>query len=311
MRRRSWAPLALPVVLLVAYAQPRAPLASDPQDEGSLRFSVDVELVVLQAVVRDRQGHHVSGLRQQNFQVLEDGVRQDIRLFRHEDVPVTLGLVVDHSGSMKSKLAEVIAAARSFVETSNREDEIFVVNFNEYVTLGLPSAIRFTNSSDELERALWKAPATGQTALYDAIATALEQSRAGSRDKKVLIVVSDGGDNASKNTLAQVVKLAQQSNAVIYTIGVFHPEDPDRNPGVLKRLAKASGGVAYFTGHLDEIVAIGGAIARDIRNHYTIGYFSTNTARNGSYRAIRVGASAMDQGKLFVRTRAGYVAGAR
>lgn len=304
--------LFLPVLLVIAlggYTGYQVSPASNGPDPGSYQFSVNVDLVVLHAAVRDRQGRHVPDLREQNFEVYEDGVPQRIRLFRHEDIPVTVGLVVDHSGSMQPKLPEVIAAARTFVQSSNREDEMFVVNFNEYVTLGLPGAVRFTASSDELERAIWKAPATGETALYDAIAKSLEQLQAGTRDKKVLIVVSDGGDNKSTHSLAQVMNLAEQSSAIIYTIGIFDEEDPDKNPGVLNRLAQATGGEAFLPGQLSEVVAIGERIARDIRTQYIIGYVPANAARNGAYRAIRVAARAPGQGKLLVRTRAGYIAG--
>ena len=204
--------------------------------------------MVLHATVTDRQGGFVSDLGEQDFEVYENGVPQRIRLFKNEDIPVTVGLVVDHSTTMRPKLAEVTAAARTFVRSSNREDEMFVVNFNEIVSLGLPRTIRFTDSTAELENAIATAPAGGQTALYDAIAKALEELQAGSRDKKVLIVVSDGGDNASARSLAQVMKLAEQSSAVIYTVGVFDEDDPDRNPGVLKRLAQATGGEAFLPG---------------------------------------------------------------
>ena len=133
--------------------------------------------------------------------------------------------------------------------------------------------------------------------------------QAGSRDKKVLIVVSDGGDNASARSLAQVMKLAGQSSAVIYTVGLFDEEDPDRNPGVLKRLAQATGGEAFLPGQLSEVVAICERIARDIRHQYTIGYVPINPTRDGAYRAIRVLARAKGHDKLSVRTRTGYIAG--
>ena len=151
--------LALPVLLLMVLG------GYAGQDAGSYRISVDLDMVVLPATVRDRQGRLVSDLRKQDFEVYEDGVPQRLRLFRHEDVPVAVGLVVDHSGSMQPKLAEVTAAARAFVQSSNPEDQMFVVNFNEKVTLGLPATIRFTNSSTELEGAISKAPAAGMTAL--------------------------------------------------------------------------------------------------------------------------------------------------
>ena len=304
--RLSWSVLLL--LVLGGYARPQAPPASQAQDSESYRISVDVDLVVLQATVSDRQGGFVSNLREQDFEVYEDGVPQHIRLFRHEDVPVTVGLVVDHSGSMRPKLAEVTAAARTFVRVSNREDQMFVVNFNENVTLGLPDAIRFTDSSAELGRAIENAPVTGMTALYAAIAKALDQLQAGSRDKKVLIVVSDGGDNASKCSLAQVMRMAEKSSAVIYTIGVFNKNDPDRNPAVLHRLAHATGGEAFLPQQLSEIVVISERIARDIRNQYTLGYVSTNAARNGAYRSIRVVARATGNRRPYVRTRTGYIA---
>jgi VWFA-related protein len=262
--------------------------------------------MVLHATVRDRKGRFVSNLREPDFVVHEDGVRQSIRLFRHEDIPVTVGLVVDHSGSMRLKLAEVAVAARTFAESRNPEDQMFVVNFNENVTLGLPEAIQFTDSSAELERAIGSALATGQTALYDAVAKALERLQAGSRDKKVLIVISDGDDTASAHSLEYTMKMAEQSSAIIYTVGLFDHGDPDANPRVLNRLAKATGGEAYFPEQLSRVVATCESIARDIRHQYTIGYVPTNATLDGAYRAIRVVAGA---GKLSVRTRAGYVAG--
>ena len=302
--------IALPGLLLIVlagYARPQAPQAA--QDAGSFRISVDVALVVLPATVTDRQGGFVSNLGEQDFEVYENGRPQHIRLFRNEDIPVTVGLVVDRSTSMRPKLAEVSAAARAFVRSSNRDDEMFIVDFNEKVSLGLPSAVRFTNNTVLLANAIMTKPAGGETALYDAIAKALEELQAGSRDKKVLIVVSDGGDNASARKLAQVMKLAEQSSAVIYTIGVFDETDEDRNPGVLKHLAQATGGEAFLPNQLSEVAPICERIARDIRHQYTIGYVPANPARDGAYRVIRVIARAKGHDKLSVRTRTGYIAG--
>ena len=303
--------VALPVLLLMVlagYAAYQAPPAGQDRDSESFRISVDVALVVLPATVTDRQGGFVSNLGEQDFEVYENGVKQHIRLLRNEDIPVTVGMVVDQSTSMRPKLAEVSAAAQTFVRSSNPEDEMFVVNFNEHVSLGLPGAVRFTNDTVQLARAIVTRPAGGQTALYDAIAKALEELQAGSRDKKVLVVVSDGGDNASARSLAQVMKLAGQSSAVIYTIGVFDEDDQDRNPGVLKRLARATGGEAFFPGQLSDVAPICDRIARDIRHQYTIGYVPSNLTRNAGYRTIRVVARAKGR-ELSVRTRTGYVAG--
>lgn len=299
---------ALFLIVLVTYAGDQAPQPVQDHDSGSFRVSVDVALVVLHATVTDRQGGFVSNLGEQDFEVHENGVPQRIHLFKNEDVPVTVGLVVDHSTTMRPKLAEVTSAARTFARSSNREDEMFVVNFNEKVSLGLPRTTRFTNSAAELEYAITAVPTGGQTALYDAIATALRELQAGSRDKKVLIIISDGGDNVSAHSLAEVMKLAERSSAIIYTVGVFTEDDPDRNPGVLKRLAQATGGEAFFPGQLNEVVTICERIARDIRHQYTIGYVPSNPARDGAYHAIRVLARANGHDKLSVRTRAGYIA---
>src|SRR4051794_3867587 len=182
------------------------------QDPETYRLSVNVNMVVLNATVRDQKGRVAADLREENFEVFEDGVKQAVRLFRHEDIPVTVGLVIDHSGSMRPKLAIVTAAARTFIESSSPDDQMFVVNFNENVTRGLPTATAFTNRPDELARAIASTPATGKTALYDAVWKAREWVAAGSRDKKVLIVISDGGDNASAHTLADVLQAASKSN---------------------------------------------------------------------------------------------------
>jgi len=300
---------ALLLIGFVGYAGYQAQPMRPGPEAGSFRIAVDVPLVVLQATVTDRQGSVVTNLGERDFQVYENGVPQHIQLFKNEDIPVAVGLVIDHSASMSPKLAEVTAAARAFVRSSNREDEVFVVNFNEIASLGLPPSVRFTDSTADLERAIMASPTRGQTALYDAIARALEQLQTGSREKKVLIVVSDGGDNASKLGLDQVMKLAEESSAVIYTVGLFDEQDPDRNPGVLKRVARATGGEAFLPGELGEVVAICERIARDIRHQYTFGYAPSNPARDGSYRAIRVLARSNGPGKLSVRTRKGYIAG--
>jgi Ca-activated chloride channel homolog len=240
--------------------------------------------------------------------VFEDGRTQPIRLFRHEDTPVTVGLLIDHSGSMREKLEEVTAGARAFVRSSNSRDQMFVVNFNETVSQGLPQGLRFSDSVEQLGAAVWGRPAVGTTALYDAIVEGLTRLREGSRDKKVLIVISDGGDNASKAPLDRVIKMAEQSNAMVYTIGIFDPDDPDGKPGVLRRLAHETGGQAFFPSEITETVEICERIARDIRDQYTIGYSSTSEKRDGTYHKIRLTARSKTGGKLAVRTRAGYSA---
>jgi Ca-activated chloride channel homolog len=302
---------SLSVALLIALsscalAQEPLPSSSGMGDAYTIRANVD--LVVLRATAQDRKNILVSGLNQDDFQIYEDGVLQPIKYFSHEDIPVTVGLVVDNSGSMKPKRHDVIAAALAFARSSNPQDQMFVVNFNEKVSFGLPGNIAFTDQAAQLQVALSRVNADGETALYDAVAIALEHLKKGNRDKKVLIVVSDGGDNASKHKLTEIMAMVGQPGVIIYTIGIFDDQDADRNPGVLKRLAKETGGEAFLPESLADVTPTCESIARDIRNQYTIAYVSTNRKRDGTYRVIQVKASAPGHGRLSVRTRTGYFA---
>ena len=305
MKRMSavsvWALTCLAGAAVYALASPA--FLQDPQP---YRISVNADLVVLHASVRDRNGGFASDLKQSDFEIMEDGVPQGIRLFSHEDVPVTVGLIVDHSGSMGTKLPEVIEAARTFVKASSPGDEMFVVNFNENVSLGLPGAFHFSARADELANAISRTRAEGMTALYDAVATGLTRLESGNRDKKVLVVVSDGGDNASHRKLGELSKLAIESGAIIYTIGIFEDSDPDRNPAVLRRLAQETGGEAIFPAELTAVRAACERIAHDIRNQYTLGYAPATLAGAERWRALRVTARSHGSRKLTVRTRAGY-----
>lgn len=269
-------------------------------------IKVDVNMVVLHASVQNHKGVLVSGLGQKDFQIYEDGAPQQINYFSHEDVPVTVGLVVDNSGSMAPKRNEVIAAALAFAHSSNPQDQMFVVIFNEHVRFGLPANTLFTDQPPQLEAALSRYHPDGQTALYDAVAAALEHLKKGNRDKKVLIVISDGADNASQHNLAQVMTMAVQSDAIVYALSLFEEDDPDKNPSVLKRLAKATGGEAFLPDLTKEVVPICEQVARDIRNQYTAAYVSTNQKQDGTYRVVEMKAAAPGRGRLVVRTRAGY-----
>jgi VWFA-related protein len=212
---------------------------------------------------------------------------------------------------MRAKLASVTAAARTFIQSSSPDDQMFVVNFNENVTLGLPAATPFTNSPDDLAKAISGTPATGQTALYDAVWKARERLAGASRDKKVLIVISDGGDNASTHTLADILHAGDKSNVQVYTIGIFDPDDPDKNPGVLRQMAKATGGESFVPGESSEVVAVCEGIAKDIRSQYTLGYLSSAATPAGGYHSIKVLARGTAKAKLRVRTRSGYSGGGR
>jgi VWFA-related protein len=271
-------------------------------------ISVDVDLVVLHATVRDRKGGFASGLRKENFRVFENGVLQEVRVFQHEDVPVAVGLIVDNSGSMGRKRKDVTDAALAFVRSSNPQDQMFVVNFNERTSFGLPDTDLFSASSHELEHALNGVPANGKTALYDAIEAGIAHLKKATLDKKVLIVISDGGDNASHYTLSQVIQSAGRSDAIIYTVGLFDEYDSDRNPGVLNRIARATGGEAFLPDELSKVVPICERIAADIRNQYTIGYVPSNPKLDDTYRTITVTAAGRHGETFLVRTRAGYIA---
>ncbi len=270
-------------------------------------ISVDVDLVVLNVTVRWHDGGFVSGLRKEDFHVFEDRQPQTIRLFKHEDIPVCVGLVVDNSASMGRKHKDVTEAALAFVRSSNPRDEVFVVNFNQRVTLGLPAGELFSTSPRELEEALNGVPANGMTALYDAIESGLDHMKKASREKKVLIVVSDGGDNASHRKLAEALSDAESSNIIIYTIGLFDEHNADQNPAVLRKFAHATGGEAFFPVESSEVSPICERIAQDIRHQYTIGYTPANPKPGNSFRTIKVTAARAHGGKLSVRTRAGYI----
>lgn len=294
--------------LLAGFARSanRQPAAAPQQEQDILR--INQELVVLHATVEDRQGKLRAGLDKEDFEIYEDGVRQSIESFSHEDDPVTIGLVIDNSGSMRTKRLAVITAALAFARSSNPENQIFVVHFNERVSLGLPARTPFTNQENQLELALAKIAADGMTALYDAVATGLAHLKKGAPGKHILTVISDGADNASKHNRAEVITQARQSEAIIYTIGLFAPEDDDKNPGVLKQLAKATGGEAFLPASAQEVLPICEQIAHEIRNQYTLTYMPQNTKHDGSYRVIQVKAKTADREKLRVRTRAGYFA---
>jgi Ca-activated chloride channel homolog len=300
--------LALLPIVLPAIAPFQAPVAAQDRSAEGDRIRVTTNLVVLHATAEDHRGTPVSGLGQDSFRVYEDGVLQQIKYFRHEDIPVTVGLVIDNSGSMTKKRAEVIAAALAFARSSNPQDQMFVVNFNERVRFALPIDTPFTGQVAQLEDALSRIITSGQTALYDAVAAALEHLKKGTRDKQVLIVISDGGDNASKRSLAQLMAMARHADAIVYTIGLFDEDDDDRNPKVLSQLAKDTGGDVFLPNSLKEAVPICEKIAHDIRNQYTIAYVPSNRKQDGTYRVIRVRARAPGREHLMVRTRAGYQA---
>jgi Ca-activated chloride channel homolog len=268
-------------------------------------LSEETKLVVVPVSVTDRQGHFVSGLKESNFRVYEDGNPQEIAAFRDADVPVTVGILVDHSGSMAAKSDDVIQGATAFVQASNPQDKEFVVNFGNGISFGLPPDVPFTSNIAELRAALSTPSATGMTALYDATAAAIQHFQGSPTDKKVLLLISDGGDDGSRHKFGDILRMAQAANVAIYSIGLLDPLSADQNPEVLRKFARETGGEVYFPNSTIEVVSVCIAIATDIRHQYTLAYAPPANDKTG-FHGIRVVVHAPGRGRLIVRARKGY-----
>lgn len=316
MRRSINSVILIAVLCIGAGAALRAQQASAPQasapasvehaDQGAV-FRTDTRLVVLPVTVVDKSGHLITNLPESAFQVYENGVRQQIKIFKQEDVPVSMGLIIDNSGSMRDKREKVKDASLTLVKESNPDDEVFVVNFNDDAYLDTKD---FTNDLKELEEALSKIDARGGTAMRDAIRMSIDHLKEkAKRDKRVLVVVTDGNDNASMINLENLVKASQQSEVLIYAIGLLSEEEgreAKRAERALKALAQATGGDCYFPKKLEEVEAIAKQVAHDVRNQYTIAYSPSNQALDGTFRQIKVQATGPN--RPTVRTRSGYYA---
>ena len=300
-------PIAHPALLLTALLF----LPAQPVSQQDFKFTANSDLVLLDVSVMEAKGGFVSDLKKENFQIYENGKLQTISHFGKDDTPITVGLVVDDSHSMKPKRVEVINSALAFIDASNPRDEMFVTHFNDRVRHGLPSGTAFSDNAEVLRSALWNNPPDGMTALYDGILDGLHQLEAGTQDKKSLVVISDGGDNASVHHFKDVENAVQTTRAIIYTVGVFDLEDPDRNPGLLRRLAGISGGIAYLPQNLEELPEICRGIAKDIRNRYSIGYVPVGAGDKSALRNIKI--SIVDAGnrKFIVHARTSYLLPAR
>ncbi|HKH70370.1 MAG TPA: VWA domain-containing protein [Vicinamibacterales bacterium] len=296
--------------LAVAAAIVSLPPSTHVHGQDKPTFSANSEVVVLHVTVRDKKGAYVGGLTQDAFNVIEDGRAQTVSLFSDTDTPATIGMLIDSSGSMHQHRGLTISGATAFTKASHPQDEIFAIAFNEYVMAVLPASSPFTSDDGTLRVALERnVNSRGRTALYDAIVSGVEYLSRGTRERKVLVLLSDGGDNASRTTRDEAVHKAQASNAVIYTIGLIEPDSRDANPGLLKELSLASGGELYRPRDFDDVADVLDKIARDIRHTYTIGYTPTNTARDGAFRTVRVVVTAPPGRSLVVRSRTRYRAG--
>jgi Ca-activated chloride channel family protein len=282
--------------------------AAQPPSPDPHAIAIKTELVVLPVRVIDGHGDFVSGLSPDNFRVYQDGGLQRISLFQQEDTPVSVGLIVDHSRSMGPKLAEVTAAIVAFAQSSNPQDEMFVVDFNDTVSLETRDGRAFTHDPAELARAVSAVSARGQTALYDAVNEGLKHLQLAHGDKKALIIVSDGGDNASQHTYGDVLALARRSQTVIYSIGLFSDSSAEENPKVLRRLSEDTGGIAFFPDAGESVKSVSARIARDLREQYTLGFAPDKRPNdNGrAYHKVDLKVSAPGRGKIRVQTRRGY-----
>ncbi len=278
-------------------------------------LSVVVEEVQLPISVLDKDGRPVNGLTKNDFAIFEDNVQQQIQIFKHEDIPLSLGLIIDNSGSMRNKRERVNSATLTFARESNPEDETFIVNFDDAAYLEQD----FTGSIGDLIDALDNIDTRGETALYDAVYLSVDHVKAGKKDKRVLLLISDGEDNVSKYGLNKVIDALRESKVTLYAIGLL--EENDQRGGlfkkppskkakeVLQKFAEITGGQAYFPKSLDEVEELVKDIAHEIRNHYTVSYTPSNRKLDGSWREIRVKVNPpKTTTKVTVHTKQGYFA---
>ncbi len=293
-------------LVAAAAATAQSPSGQPPSGQPPMFESASSDLVVVPVTVTDRDGRFITDLRQGAFAVFDNGRRQDVALFSGEDTPVTVGLVIDDSQSMQRKMPSVVAAALAFARSSNPEDELFAIAFNDTVSDAIPGRPLAASDLDALQRTLTSLVPEGRTALYDAVLAAIDRVRDGTAPRKAIIVISDGGDNASVARLKDVELRARQDDATIYTVGLFDRDDFDQNPGVLKALARETGGERFIPEGPAALMQVCRQIARAIRSGYTVAFVPPD--RDGAYHQLRVIVDAGDGRRLNVRTRPGYVA---
>jgi Ca-activated chloride channel homolog len=286
---------------------PQQGQAPDSQEGGVFVFKKEVEEVTLHATVVDERQRLVTNLNRGDFAIFENGQPQKVTSFQQGDVPVAMGILVDNSGSMRDKRPAVNQAALNLVRASNPKDQVFIVNFNQTPYLDQD----YTDKINLLKDALDHIEARGGTALYDAVVASSEHltKTAPPDQKKVLLVVTDGEDTASMDTLEQAIrKIAVDGGPTIYTIGILGSEREKRARRALRTLAEQTGGVAFFPKDLTEVDEISRQVAHDIRNQYIIGYKPSTPQRSGGYRTVKVEARSSAYKHLQVRTRSGYYA---
>ena len=281
--------------------------AQDPAPPSPV-FKAESDLVVLHVNVFDGRSDAVPNLSREAFSVTEDDRPQTLTFFNNEDVPVTVGLVLDNSTSMLTRRAMVLAGAKTFGESSHPDDELFTVIFNEHITLGLPPSLAFTQNRVILQASINRFAPGGKTAIHDAVIAGLEHLEEATHQKRVLVVLSDGEDNASQHSDDAMLERARRSDAMIYVVSTADLGTSVGNSRLLRKLADASGGVAYEPRTEAAVVAAFQQIATNIRRGYSIGYSPTNAAHDGKYRRVKVQVRAPGFKNLKVRARDGYLA---
>ena len=288
----------------------------DSDDLPEFRIGVKVDLVMLYASVMDKKNHFVSGFEQSRFRVLEDGVQQKIESFTREDVPVSMGLVIDLSASMKEKIDTVNQAVRVFLQAGNPDDELFLIGFNDAVDL----LKDYTGDIDEISDALEGKKPVAKTLLYDAIYLGVEKAQAGVKPKKAIVVITDGNDNTSYYSLKELLAKVKESDVQIYCIGLldnlprkgvfgrWSNSEEKKVYDVLVSISEETGGNAFFPQEISEIRKIVDEIARDLRGQYSIGYFSSNPARDGAFRTVKIELTDKKTNGITIRHRRGYYA---
>jgi Ca-activated chloride channel family protein len=293
-------------LLLAGLICTTGPLVATGQDPQTV-FKSQSDLVVLHVNVFDGRSDAVPDLPQSAFHILEDNKRQDITFFSGADVPVAVGLILDNSGSMIARHHMVLAGGAAFVRSTHAEDELFTIHFNEHVQFGLPPTMPFTSREQVLHTALARYRPAGKTALHDAVIAGLEHLERASHQKRVLVVLSDGEDNASRHSEHDMIERSRISDAIIYTVSNANRRTGmPGDPGVLRKLAASTGGVAYFPRSDEKVVESLDEIAGNIRRGYTIGYVPSNPARDGGFRRVKVMVLVPGRTHLSVRTRDGY-----
>ncbi len=293
----------------------RMPPSRSDRDRG-YTIGVNVDLVLMYTSAFDKKGHFVGGLKKENFKVYEDGIGQSIASFSQEDVPLSMGILMDLSGSMRRKLDQVNKAALVFIRSSNPQDQVFMIGFNDEVEL----IQDFTSDIDEIADALDNTVVTGGTALYDAIYLGVQKAHTGSKAKKAIVVISDGEDRDSYYKLDELVAKVQESDVQVFCVGFLNaiPDKglfgrwsksiPERARDALMRISEETGGKAFFPDKLEDLNGIVSEIANELRNQYSIGYFSSNAARDGSFRRVKIELAGSTPANTYLRYRRGYFA---